>query len=91
MSLSETTKAKLKLAKERHGVSADLLAQVKETNRVQRAILEAIATEAKNVPDIAAATALPTDVVFWQVNAMRKYNKVVDVKKSGEFWLYQKK
>ncbi|MBN8216355.1 MAG: hypothetical protein J0L75_06910 [Spirochaetes bacterium] len=91
MSLSESTKAKLKIAKERHGVSPELLARVKETNRIHRAILEAVATEAKSVPDIAAATSLPSEVVFWNVNALRKYNKLVDVKKSGDFWLYQKK
>jgi hypothetical protein len=34
---------------------------------------------------------LPVEVVFWHVNALRKYDKMTDVKKSGDYWLYQKK
>jgi predicted Rossmann fold nucleotide-binding protein DprA/Smf involved in DNA uptake len=92
MPLSESTKEKLKRAKEKRGpIPPALLEHMRETNKVQKAILDALGEEAKTVPDLSAATGLPEDVVFWQVNAMRKYNKIHDVKKSGEYFLYAKK
>lgn len=92
MPLSESTKEKLKRAKEKRGaVSPALLEHLRETNKVQKAILDALGEESKSVPDLAAATGISEDVVFWHVNALRKYNKIHDVKKSGEYFLYAKK
>jgi hypothetical protein len=90
MSLSEITKHKLKLAKERRPVPSSLQDHLKETRRIHKAILD-VAAEPISVPDMAEKTGIPTAVVFWHVNALRKYDKLVDVKKSGEYWLYQRK
>ena len=90
MSLSAATKENLKRAREQRGVPPELLARQKENNRIQRAILEA-AIEPSSVPDLAQKTSIPVEVVFWHVNALRKYDKMVDVKKSGDYWLYKKK
>jgi hypothetical protein len=90
MSLSAETKERLKRAREVRGVPAELLARQKENMRIQRAILEA-ALEPISVPDVAEKTGIPVNIVFWHVNALRKYDKMVDVKKSGDYWLYKKK
>jgi len=92
MPLSEATKEKLKRAKEKRGpVPSTLLEHIRDTNKVQKAILDALGDESKTVPDLATATGIAEEVVFWNVNAMRKYNKIRDIKKSGEFFLYAKK
>jgi len=90
MSLSDATKEKLKRAKELRGANPELQARQKENNRIQRAILEA-ALEPISVPELAEKTSIAIDIVFWHVNALRKYDKMVDVKKSGDYWLYKKK
>jgi predicted Rossmann fold nucleotide-binding protein DprA/Smf involved in DNA uptake len=71
---------------------------LKELNAVRReqeahekAILAAIETEPKTVPEIAEQTRLPEQRVFWMVNALRKYNKAESVKKRGEYMTYIKK
>jgi biotin operon repressor len=90
MSLSAETKEKLKRARELRGVSPELLARQKENIRIQKAILEG-ALEPISVPDLAQNTGISSEIVFWHVNALRKYDKMVDVKKSGDYWLYKKK
>lgn len=90
MSISEAAKESMKKAREQRGVSKDLLAYQKENIRIHKAILEA-STEPISVPDLSQKLEMPVEVVFWHVNALRKYDKMTDVKKSGDYWLYQKK
>lgn len=90
MSISEAAKQSMKKAREQRGVSKELLARQKETIGIHKAILEA-ASEPISAPDLALKVELPVEVVFWHVNALRKYDKMTDVKKSGDYWLYQKK
>jgi hypothetical protein len=92
MAASEETRQRLKQAKERRGaVPAALLDLIKENNRAQKAILETLAEGPLSVPEIAEKTALPSETVFWQINALRKYNKIHDVKKSGDYFTYGKR
>jgi hypothetical protein len=92
MPTSEATKQKLKQAKEKRGpVRKEVLEGMKESNRIQKAILESLGTEAKTIPEIADATNIAAADIFWHVNALRKYNKIHDVKKSGDYFTYAKK
>jgi hypothetical protein len=43
------------------------------------------------VPEIAAETGLPEQDVFWWITALRKYSRVQDEKKRGDFVPYRKK
>lgn len=63
----------------------------KRGKEMQNLILKAIADEAKTVPEIAAETGLPEQDVFWWITALRKYNRVQDEKKRGDFVPYRKK
>ncbi len=63
----------------------------KEQIKAQKAILAAIDKEAKTVPEIAEATGMNTQEVFWWITAMRKYNKVTDETKKGDYIAYRKK
>jgi predicted transcriptional regulator len=82
----------LKTLRARRGDSSKENAErVKAQNRMQQAVLKAIETEAKTVPEIAAETGLSTQDVFWWITALRKYNKVQDEKKRGDYMAYRKK
>ncbi len=101
MPASEATKEKLKQAKATRGsVPKELLEKMRESNRIQKAILDTLpkfelvgsgGIEAKTIPQIASATQISEHEIFWHVNALRKYNKIHDVKKSGDYFTYAKK
>jgi soluble P-type ATPase len=90
--MSEATKEKLKQAKSKRGSAPQhVLDGIKESKRIQDAILKALGNDAKSIPEIAESTGIPTRDVFWHVNALRKYNKLHDVKKQGDYFTYAKK
>lgn len=62
----------------------------KEQRKVQQALLAALLDGSKTVPQMAAATGLPSDRVLWFVAAMKKYGVVVENGMSGDYPLYQK-
>ena len=67
------------------------LERSKRGKEIQNLILKAIATEAKTVPEIAEETGVPQQEVFWWITALRKYGRVQDEKKRGDFVAYLKK
>jgi hypothetical protein len=79
----------LKQARERRGsISARFLEEMKAHNKTQRAVLSSIATSAKTVPEIARETGLPSNEVFWWITALRKYGRVQDEGKRGDYTAY---
>jgi len=79
----------LKILRERRGPTPkERLDQTKAMNKAQQAVLKAIATEAKTVPEIAAETGISTREVFWWITALRKYGRVQDEEKRGDFVAY---
>jgi predicted transcriptional regulator len=83
---------RIKALRERRGpVPQHLTERVKEQNRAQKAILAAITEEARTVPEIAAATEIDTQTVFWHIAALRKYNQVQEEKKRGDYTTYIRK
>lgn len=63
----------------------------KEQNAQEKAILAAIASEPKTVPEISQETQIDAQRVFWLIAALRKYNKAESVKKRGDYMTYIKK
>lgn len=57
----------------------------------QNTILRAIADEARTVPEIAEATGLPTPEIMWWITALRKYGKVQDEGKRGDYVAYRRR
>lgn len=91
MSLSEGTKAHLAAAKAKRGALApELLAYQKNVIRLQRAILAALSEE-RTVPQLAEATGLDSLEVMFHVNALRKYGKIEDAGKRGDYLIYRRK
>ena len=87
-----SAKEQIKAVRDRRGpVPADVLQRNKDHIRASKAILAAIASEPKTVPQIAGETGLDTGYVFWIIAGLRKYNEAESVKKSGDYMTYRKK
>jgi len=86
-------KGQLKAARERRGKQPDGLADLlKQHAKAQRALMGALADgSAKTVPELAQETGLDSQELLWHVTALRKYNKLADGPKRGEYISYQKK
>jgi predicted transcriptional regulator len=80
----------LKILREKNGTNKDLMESVKMTNKIHKLIMESLATGPKTIPEIALETKLESEVIFWHVNALRKYGKIVDGGKTGDYWKYSK-
>jgi len=63
---------------------------VKEQNALRKQLRKALKEGAKSIPELAAATGLPSDQVLWHVTAMKKYDLIVEtgMDDSGEYYLY---
>ncbi len=69
------------------------IGRVTETVKRQRKEIQAILTllEASpvTVPEVAAATGIPSALVLWYVAALKKYGKVVEVEKDEGYFRYR--
>lgn len=81
----------LKTLRAQRGERKDLTELRKVQMQQEKAILAAIAEEAKTVPEIAKETGLDEQTVFWMITALRKYNKAETAKKRGDYMTYIKK
>ena len=63
-------------------------ALLKAQQEARRAISQAMRGGAETIPDIAEASGLPAEQVLWHITAMRKYELVVEIGKSGEYYRY---
>ncbi len=68
-----------KLNETRGPVRQDLRDYVAAQNKAQKAILEALGSGPKTVPELAAAAGLDHQKTLWYVTGLRKYGKVEDV------------
>ncbi len=64
---------------------ARLKEQIKVVNEITRVLKEGPAT----VPSLAQATGLPTQTVFWQLTALKKYGQVVEGEQDGDYFQYR--
>ncbi len=72
----------------RGGVNKELQAQVKEQNRIRKAIRAALASGPRTVPEIATAAEVPSPLVLWHLMAMRRYGEIAEVGERGDYPLY---
>ena len=80
-------KESLKQFKEyKGGPSEELMTHYKYTNKLVRAVRDAIKKQGlQTVPEIAKATGYPTHEVYFAINALRKYEDLEIVDKSEEY------
>jgi len=77
--VSKASMEEMKQARKERGIKPEVTAIRKRTTLVQKAIREAVGEGMMTVPEIAAASELPTQEVFWHINAMRKYGEAATV------------
>jgi predicted transcriptional regulator len=79
----------IEILRQRRGpVPEELRRRVSECNRIQKAIAGSLQDGPKTAPEIATATGVPTDQVFWHLMAMRKYGEVVEDEPDGAYFRY---
>jgi predicted transcriptional regulator len=87
--MAEKYKLELKVARERHGKLSDARnLERKERMRVRKAVLEALASGPKTVPEVATEIGVDSRTVLWHIAALRKYNEVADGPKHGDYIAY---
>jgi hypothetical protein len=90
--MHERYRQQLKVARERHGKPSEVRSlERKELIRVRRAVLEALVSGPKTVPELALELAVDARTVLWHVAALRKYNEVTDGPKQGDYIAYLRK
>jgi len=62
---------------------------IKAQRKIVKAIKKQIASEAKSVPEIAAALQMETAQVLLFISALRKFGEVVEGAKDGGYFTYQ--
>lgn len=62
---------------------------LKEQRAIRKQIHQAMQDGSKTVPEVAAASNLPADLVLWHITAMKKYDLVAEVGMSGEYCQYR--
>jgi hypothetical protein len=78
-----------KLKAARKGLIAAVTARMKEQRLAVKAIKEQLAGAELTVPEIAAATGLPTSEVLWYVASLKKYGEVLEGPKAGSYYRYK--
>jgi hypothetical protein len=85
-------KVQLASLRERCGESIKRISTLRQAHHaLHKALLAAIETGPKTVPELAVATGKPAQEIFWHLMALKKYNQVVEDRKQGGYVGYRKK
>ncbi len=80
----------LKALREQRGTAlAAAQARLKEQNRVVGELTRRLKDGPKTVPELAEATELPSEAIFWQLMALKKYGKVAEADQDGDYFRYR--
>jgi predicted Rossmann fold nucleotide-binding protein DprA/Smf involved in DNA uptake len=82
-------KAALKSLRESRKKTIDSVKEtVKETRALRKKLSEALSEGPKTVPELALATGIPSQHVLWHLTSMKKYGKVGEGDRSGDYFQY---
>ncbi|NWF83432.1 MAG: winged helix-turn-helix domain-containing protein [Bryobacteraceae bacterium] len=82
----------LKIFRERMGgVTQERKDWQKEQRDYSKAISGVLEKGARTVPEIAEASGLPSDKILWHLMAMKKYGKIAEAGRSGDYFRYELK
>jgi predicted Rossmann fold nucleotide-binding protein DprA/Smf involved in DNA uptake len=77
------------LREQRAGALEAGQSRLKEQIKITNQIVKVLKEEPRTVPALAEATGLPTQTVFWQLMAMKKYGKVAEGEQDGDYFQYR--
>jgi len=76
------------LRAKRGKVPDELMARIREHNKIKAAIRKALADGPKTPPQVAEATGYPVQQVFWHMMSMRKYGQIHEAGEEAGYRLY---
>lgn len=80
----------MKRLRRERGVSPEALERSRRTTKVWKAIREALDRADLTVPELAAATGMTTEEVFWNLNALRKYGEAEIIGEADSYLRYRR-
>lgn len=86
--MSDALAAMKALREARGPIPERLKAMQKAQRQYQKAIASALAEGPKTVPELATETGLESALLFWHINAMRKYGFVATQGQKGQYLSY---
>lgn len=89
--MSQAALDAMKQARKIHGINREAAASSKKTRKIEKAILKALGDQARTPPQIAEIAEMDVREVFWHINALRKYGKVVIDGQSSGYLTYKTK
>jgi len=91
--MEEKKQKTIDVIKEKRTVSAEAKQNLKDYNRIKKLILKSLEPEAKTIPQIAAETELPQEVVTFYLMTLRKYGSVEtgEIDDMDEYFYYKLK
>ena len=85
-------KEDLKVFRERMGgLTEEKKAMAKDQRDTMKAIQEALKSGPKTVPEISSQTKIQSQKVLWYIMAMKRYGKVSEADRAGDYFRYQTK
>jgi len=78
-----------KLRQARKPIIAAVTARVKTQKQAIAAIKAELQQGDRTVPELAAATGLPSEVVLWYIASMKKYGEVAEGQQDGSYFRYR--
>lgn len=91
--MEEVKSKTIDVIKQKRSVSAEQKQRLKECNQVKKLVFKSLESEAKTIPQIAAETELPLDVVTFFVMTLRKYGSIEagEIDDMDEYFFYKLK
>ena len=85
----EEKKLTVKILRETRKPSKEALSMLKEQNKIRKAIMEALKSEPKTIPELASELNIDSSVVVWYVMTMIKYGLIEVGEEEDDYYKYK--
>ncbi len=85
----EEKKLTVKILRETRKPSKEALNRLKEQNKIRKAIMEALKSEPKTIPELASELNMDSSVVMWYVMTMIKYGLIEVGEEEDDYYKYK--
>ena len=82
-------KLTVKILRETRKPSKEALSMLKEQNKIRKAIMEALKSEPKTIPELASELNIDSSVVMWYVMTMIKYGLIEVCEEEDDYYKYK--
>ncbi|MCD6492242.1 MAG: hypothetical protein J7K36_00310 [Archaeoglobaceae archaeon] len=85
----EEKKLTVKILRETRKPSKEALNRLKEQNKIRKAIMEALKSEPKTIPELASELNMDSSVIMWYVMTMIKYGLIEVGEEEDDYYKYK--